>query len=609
MATHDSGDDVAAIDILNEKLQRAKESLHTVDENIRKFTGKEFGEKRSTDQRKVAVGIGRGPAGPRNRGARTGSMGTSRLALSAFERLGAPLAKRPNRGSAFSRLGNRVDAGGPRMGVGRRRREEDEDFEEELPHKPALSSSVVAPSSITRTRKDSIEEQSQDSKGTARNRRMFGLLLGTLQKFKDDSVQKSDKDIQREEIEHKLDARAKKEKQEIASERRELFTERRNKQKELERLEELMEIAKEQEMWDKHSQTLGCFIQTKAKPPLFYRPRKVLQEDEKKLAATKEMLGEMASKRREAIEEEIKSFEGFGKPRSGENREKENEEMKQENEEEEENEERKKRRRDSDRGKDGEREKRKEKERGRVRARSKDRDHREERDTNKEEERKRERSKDGERRKERERGKDGEGKERNRSRDGEHKRERSKDGEQKTDRSKDAESKRDRSKDRESRKGKDRNKDEEKESKKEKDRSKDGESRKESEQSREEEIKKEDERSKDEDRKESDVSKEDEKKQDKPEIKVEEEMLWEDSVKTQEGTVKGIKDGEEMNEEGGGMKLQVGEKSSENGIEGKEEKNNESLTVPENEEPQIDKNKMEVSLEQRTEDIDPAKEN
>ncbi|XP_033636403.1 pinin-like [Asterias rubens] len=338
---------MAYVSALQGRLEKAKESLQNVDENIRKLTGREPGERRipagaadrgrDGDQRRVSVGgqgqRGRGRGGGVQRG-------------DAFQRLGLPLQRRQSTGSAFSRLGGRVDGprlggrvdGGPRLGgrvdgprLGgrvdgprsrvdgpqpKRLRRKQNDDDDDLP-KHTIQSSVVATPIIERTRQDSIKEQSKNEEGQKRNRRMFGHLLGTLQKFKQESNDSESKESRRVEIEHKLDVQAQEEKQAVAHERTQLFIKRSNQQQELQKLEKLVDMAKEQDVWDAHSKRLSQYIRTKSKPAIFYRPAKPSLVTEKRLKDTKELMNEMMKKRRAEIEEEIQQLQDDAEEHDG----------------------------------------------------------------------------------------------------------------------------------------------------------------------------------------------------------------------------------------------------------------------------------------------------
>ena len=128
--------------------------------------------------------------------------------------------------------------------------------DEEPTRKPTLQSSVIATTRETKPRTQALEEQKSDKKGLARNKRMFGMILGTLQKFQKEETSRKDtvwlftiwfkqssywfvlqQTQKRVEIEKKLDAKAEEERVAIKKEKRELFMKRREKQAQIRRIE------------------------------------------------------------------------------------------------------------------------------------------------------------------------------------------------------------------------------------------------------------------------------------------------------------------------------------------------------------------------------------
>ncbi|KAG8235691.1 hypothetical protein J437_LFUL014035 [Ladona fulva] len=127
--------------------------------------------------------------------------------------------------------------------------DQDSADEEEFSSRPAVPSRVIATPRETKSRQEVLAAQSADSQSKARNRRMFGALLGTLQKFQQEETRLREKFFQyiylqsphREEkrarVEKKLEDAARREREELRRERQELFLDRKRKQAEIRKIE------------------------------------------------------------------------------------------------------------------------------------------------------------------------------------------------------------------------------------------------------------------------------------------------------------------------------------------------------------------------------------
>ncbi|CAG2176293.1 unnamed protein product, partial [Oppiella nova] len=274
---------------LETEFLEAKKSLKDVDESIKKITGRE--------PNLAAKGV-KGQTNGRNRVALPFGNSFSTAISQIEDQSDEPLRKRRFfGGSAFSRLrGDQRDIAY-------------DDYEEPV-RKPTVQSSVVATTRSAKPRTQALEEQKNDKKSLARNKRMFGMILGTLQKFQNEESTRKDTQTQkRVEIEKKLDAKAEQERTALRKERRELFLVRREKEAQIRRIEHKMQRVEIHQEWERSHQHLSNYIQTKTKPNLFYLPAKHTPETEKRLQETKDKYRLIVAEKRAKVQKELSEID------------------------------------------------------------------------------------------------------------------------------------------------------------------------------------------------------------------------------------------------------------------------------------------------------------
>lgn len=182
--------------------------------------------------------------------------------------------------SVFSRL-----SGPPMRGGGASNNDNDEPMV-----KPKLNSRVIREMP---TRQEIVAAQGTDAASKARNRRMFGSLLGTLQKFCQEESRLKQREDRKAQIEKKLEDQQQQERENMKRERQDLFTNRKRQQMEIKMLEMKMQRIKELETWEEAKKPLLNFIRTKTKPRIYFLPKVMDKKMEKKLNESK---AEMESK-------------------------------------------------------------------------------------------------------------------------------------------------------------------------------------------------------------------------------------------------------------------------------------------------------------------------
>lgn len=139
----------------------------------------------------------------------------------------------------------------------------------------SLHSSIVPTNKIIKTKDDLISLVNRDQQSTGRNRRMFGVLLGTLNKFKAEANAYNEQTVgmKRHEIERRLEEKQTKEREDKQHERVELLATKRTCQQKLKLVNIKLEIMQRMANHEKHHLPLRNFIRTKNKPYVFYLPK------------------------------------------------------------------------------------------------------------------------------------------------------------------------------------------------------------------------------------------------------------------------------------------------------------------------------------------------
>ncbi|CAG9536924.1 unnamed protein product [Cercopithifilaria johnstoni] len=278
------------LDVLSADISKAYDDLRTIEESIISLSGKErFG----TGRRRVQDSANRpGNYGFERRDIRTVSLDSSgpnkrRLVISAENDLYEGSDKQ-------ARYDDREDEAMRRT----------------------VQSSVVMPAIETKSRKAAISELkgAEKKEVNVRNRRMFSnLLLGTLQRFqmeekKISSVEKVQAEKQKE-VERRLRESEEEERERLAREKAALLGKRREKERLIKSLQRRKAIIQYAEQKQEHYRKLQNFIQTQAKPPVFYLPAKHTLRTLELLKVSSKKIDELIEHRRQQMEADLKTPE------------------------------------------------------------------------------------------------------------------------------------------------------------------------------------------------------------------------------------------------------------------------------------------------------------
>ncbi|KAK9884225.1 hypothetical protein WA026_005174 [Henosepilachna vigintioctopunctata] len=292
-------DILKSFNTLQSELELAKSSLKGVDENIKRLIGRDPSEVPTRQAVKRPISIQHEDRGrpkalmSQNEDRRLKNSGLRMLVQENEE---IPIKKRSTGISVFKRLSDRP------IPLDNKTKQS----------KGMISKVIVTPKEIP-SRQERMEAQSRDITSVARNKRMFGALLGTLQKFQQEETKLKKKEEKRAQLEKKIEEHEIKEKEEIKKERQELFFNRKKKQAEIKMIELKMIRMKEYAAWEDSQKQRMNFIYTKTKPHIHFLPRKLKDTHKELLDNSKVEIQSIINKKREEIQEELAHIEDRGR--------------------------------------------------------------------------------------------------------------------------------------------------------------------------------------------------------------------------------------------------------------------------------------------------------
>ncbi|CAB3248587.1 unnamed protein product [Arctia plantaginis] len=268
---------------LRTQLENEKSSLFKIDENIKKIvqtTGR-FNDRFNSS--------GEYPRGNN----RTGGRNAFLDGANNFKNEDQFAKRKHETKTVFSRLSARVhDSDGEEDGPGNKRARVPSAVCRELPTRAAV-----------------LRAQGDDEQARTRNRRIFGSLLGTLQKFKQEEIGLQTKEDKKAQVERKIEEQARLEKEREQKERKTLFAEREHKKATIKALEAKMGRVQEFEKWEASQKNLGNFILTKSKPHVYWLPKKMSDKANEKLDASKKYHEKYMTKKKQELQEELHRIE------------------------------------------------------------------------------------------------------------------------------------------------------------------------------------------------------------------------------------------------------------------------------------------------------------
>lgn len=184
---------------------------------------------------------------------------------------------------------------------------DDDDMEGAVVRPARLSSRVYKE---IPSREEVVAAQGSDAQSRARNKRMFGSLLGTLSKFCQEESRLKPKVEKKAQIDKKVEEQEIRERETMKQERKNLFIDRKKQQMEIRLLEIKMNRMADLTLWEEAHQSMRSFIATKcSKPRIYYKPKVMSERSNELLAESQRVHDKRVAEKREQVQQELAELE------------------------------------------------------------------------------------------------------------------------------------------------------------------------------------------------------------------------------------------------------------------------------------------------------------
>lgn len=182
-------------------------------------------------------------------------------------------------------------------------------------HNVKIPSVLVNPNRTIETAKNEgkrraiLESQRNDKQVFDRNKRMFGMLMGTLKQFKTEETTREKSTVRRTKVEEKLELAVEEEKANLDRKLDQFREEGRQKHDIPDNHELRLDITERFKNWESTHRHLCSYIQTDTKPKIFWLPKELDSVTEKRLKETRDYFSLYVAERTAKLKKDLEELD------------------------------------------------------------------------------------------------------------------------------------------------------------------------------------------------------------------------------------------------------------------------------------------------------------